>query len=101
VLTFTNALPDGLVVGDYVALAGQTPICQAPLELHDILAFRACVKHLTSRGDPKLAGMIEDLKAMRDDALSLLQPRVQGSAKVLINPNAPGWNRGFARRRWR
>jgi hypothetical protein len=99
VLTFTDDLPDDLAVGDWVALEGQTPICQAPVELHDVLVFKACYRHLKSRGDPKADGMKDELDEMRADALSLLAPRVQGSSHVLINPNAPGWNR--SRLRWR
>lgn len=99
VLTFTDALPADLAIGDWVALEGQTPICQAPLELHDVLAFKGCQAYLRARGDPKAAAMQTEIDEMRADALSLLAPRVQGSAHVFINPNAPGWNR--TRLRWR
>lgn len=99
VLTFADDLPEDLAVGDWVALEGQTPICQAPLELHDVLVFKACQAYLRARGDPKAAAMQTEIDELRADALSLLAPRVQGSAHVFINPNAPGWNR--TRLRWR
>lgn len=98
VLTFTNALPSELAVGDYVALAGETPICQAPLELHDVLVARTTYMWVKAKGDPKVSVAKEALDEVRALALSLIQPRVTSSAKPLINFNAPGWNR--TRRRW-
>jgi len=92
-LTFTAALPTDLAAGDYVALAGETPICQAPLELHDVLVARTAYAWLRAKGDPKAGDFKTVLDELRHDALSLISPRVQGSPKVLINFNAPGWNR--------
>ncbi len=92
-LTFTATLPADLAVGDYIALKGQTPICQAPVELQDVLVQRSLVKYLESQGDPKVAVAKASLDEMRNDALSLLSPRVEDSPKVLQNYDAPGWNR--------
>lgn len=98
VLTFTNALPADLAVGDYVALAGETPICQAPVELQDVLVWRTVFVYLRAMGDPKAEALKEDLKEMLDSALAILSPRAEGSPKVLINFNAPGWNRFWRNR---
>jgi len=100
VLTFATALPTSLAVGDFVALAGETPICQAPVELHDVLMQAALVSYLESQGDAQRAAVAEKKREqMRADALSLLSPRVQDSAEVLINYNAPGWVRRVFRGR--
>ncbi len=98
-LTFDDELPEDLVVGDYVALAGETPILNAPLELHDVLVMRACYKYLFSLGDQKASYAKAELDELRETALSLLQPRVKDSPQVLINYNAPGWNRARGRLR--
>jgi hypothetical protein len=99
VLTFASALPDDLAVGDYVALAGETPIVNVPAEMQDVLVLRAVYTYLLSIGDPK-AGAVKDLLAeARADALSLITPRKESADEVLINYNAPGWNR--FRRRYR
>lgn len=92
-LTFADALPSGLAVGDYVCLAGETPVCQAPLELHNVLVQRAVVKVLQAKGDPKADAAERDLEQMRVDALSLITPRIEGSPMVLVNHYAPGWSR--------
>lgn len=99
-MTFTAAdLPSGLEVGDFVALSGETPICQAPLELHDVLVQRALYKYLKSQGDPRAKEAKEDLDQARDDALALMCPRIEDQPVVLQNYDAPGWNRS-RRRHW-
>lgn len=99
VLTFAAAPPADLAVGDYVALAGETPICNAPLELHGVLVLRAVLVHLVARGDARAQGAADLLKQERDDALALIQPRAKDTAHVVQNFNAPGWSNGRIRRR--
>lgn len=103
VLTFAEALPEDLAIGDYVALKGQTPVCMAPLELHVVLAYRVNAVILQAKGDPKTAGAVEMLAAARDDAMSLLEPRKKDEPTIIQNPYAPGWRRGtrLGNRRWR
>lgn len=81
-----------------MALATETPICNAPLELQDVLVYRAVAVHLQSRGDPKWQAAKALLDEAKDNALSLIQPRSQDEAKALINYNAPGWQRVPVRR---
>lgn len=98
-LTFADDLPEDLAEGDYVALAGETPICQAPLELHDLLAQRVAYMWLKGKGDPRAPFEKEVLEDMENDALSLISPRVEGSPKPLLNFSAPGWRRFRSLRR--
>jgi hypothetical protein len=100
VLTFAEELPDELAVGDYIALPGQAPLCQAPRELHDVLTLRTAFALLDAVGDPKAAATERRLDRAEKDALQLLAPRVDGSPKVLINRNGPGWGRFFGKRRY-
>lgn len=99
VLTFTPAeLPSDLVVGDFVALAGQTPICNAPLEMQDLLVKRAVYVYLLGQGDPKAAAAKASMDESEQHAKALLSPRVEASEALLINRNGPGWNRWGRRR---
>lgn len=100
VLTFEDELPEDLAVGDYVALSGESPLCQAPKELHDVLALRTAFALLDAVGDPKAANTERRLQRAEGDALQLLAPRVDGQPKPLINRNAPGWGRFYGRRRF-
>lgn len=90
-----DELPDGLEVGDYVCRAGTTPVCQAPLELHPVLALRTAYRHLKSTGSPDASGLKDDLDVAERLAMGILKPRVEGQLPVIINTNGPGW------RRWR
>jgi hypothetical protein len=99
VLSFdAEELPEDLAVGDYVALEGQSPIVNVPVELQDVLVFRALYVYLLSQGDPKAQAVKSMVDEAKDDALALISPRKDGSEEALINYYAPGWNR--ARRRF-
>lgn len=100
VLTFTEELPEELAVGDYIALPGQAPLCQAPRELHDVLTLRTAFALLDAVGDPKAAATERRLQRAETDALSILAPRVDDQPKPIVNRNAPGYGRVFAKRRW-
>jgi hypothetical protein len=100
VLTFAEELPEDLAVGDYVALARQSPVCQAPRELHDVLGLRTAFALLDAVGDPKAVATERRLQRAEGDALALLAPRVDASPKRLINRDGPGWSRFFGKRRW-
>lgn len=109
---FTATLPTSLAVGDYVCIPGETPVCNAPWELHDVLVHKAAYSWLSERGDQRAAsvgnllwgagGNSDEPKpgSMQADALSLLTPRVETNSKPLINFNAPGWSRWNGRWRW-
>jgi hypothetical protein len=85
--TFTfSSLPTDLEVGDYICLAGETPIPQIPAELHTVLALRVTVTVLAS------LGFINEMKAVQkkleeaEEAVGhLISPRVDSNAKKIIN----------------
>lgn len=95
-LTFSTAT-SGLTAGDYVCLAGESPVPQIPVELHPLLAERVVVRALQALGDPKVELAIASAEQMRRGLERLLTPRSEGSARYAINFNAPGWGA----RRWR
>lgn len=91
--TFTAAdVPSGLAVGDYVCEAGESAVCQAPIELHDVLALRVAMAYSAGKND----GVVEKLRPLLAEAMAnaahLLNPRSTTEA-VGINPNSPGWSR--------
>ena len=102
VLTFANALPSGLAVGDYVCLAGETPIPQIQVELHPLLAQRVAYVGLMSLGHVQKARELKGvLDEMRADCKRILTPRDRGASRYIINRNGPGWGSWFNRARWR
>lgn len=96
VLTFADALPDGLAVGDYVCLSGESPIPQIPVSLHSLLAQRTAGVALEALG-----GKVGTAEAMTAPALkralTTLSPRVEQRPRYVINKHGPG----FGRRGWR
>ena len=80
VLTFSSALPTGTLapaVGDYVCLAGQSPVAQCPVELRALLATRAARRALKSVNEPSQAAMLDaDVEELTAVARALLAPRV-------------------------
>ena len=98
-LTFSAAdLPSGLVVGDYVCLAGESPVCQAPLELHPLLAQQAAFEYLDDKGDETAAQAERRRDRLEGDTKKLISERVE-EGKRLINHNGPGFGIGRSARR--
>lgn len=91
-LVFANSLPAGLAVGDYVTQPDVTPVCNAPWELHSLLAQHVAYVAQLMKGDPKAAVT----KQLRDDTardvLALLQPRPD-RVRSVVNRQAPGFSR--------
>lgn len=80
----TLANVSGLSVGDWVALSGESPVPQIPVEFFPYLAQLTAVKILEGIGDFEgmqvAASKLEDLKR---NALNLITPRTKGQAKKL------------------
>lgn len=100
VFTFAE-LPDGLAIGDYLALAGESPIVQLPVEFHPALAQRIIVRILEALGDSEGVNIARTkLTELQTNALKLITPRVVGEAKKVINPYGPLSGGGRWRRWW-
>lgn len=99
-VTIPAGLPDGLVEGDYLCVAGVTPVCQAPLELHPVLSLMTAYRWTKANGDPLASSLKTDVDEAVRQALDLLTPRIEAQPAVIINTNGPGfrrWGRGFRR----
>lgn len=85
-ITFTAALPDDLAVGDWVSLAGETPVVQCPVELHPWFAQLIANDYMKSKGDKEglEEGRIE-AKELLSNAVTLLTPRVEQAGKKVTN----------------
>lgn len=89
---FSATLPTNLAVGDYVCIPKETPVCQAPVELHSVLALRAAYVWSRAKNDP-IANVLEgDLKDAAAMAATLIEPRMEQEGPI-VNPYAPGFAR--------
>lgn len=89
-MTFAS-LPTGLAVGDWVALAAETPIPALPLELRPVLAQATAVRIGDSMQLPGLDSARKTLDEELKAASILLTPRVTGAPKKVVQRN--GWIR--------
>jgi hypothetical protein len=77
-LTFASLPPD-LTIGDYVCLAGQSPVPQIPAELHPLLAQAITVKVLQAIGDDGgMQAAMGLLARLERDARNLIAQRIDG-----------------------
>lgn len=94
VLTFSSALPDGLAVGDYVCVAGESPVPQVPVEIHPLLTQRTAWVALESLGFSTKAKVAENnCKQLLEQLKTLLSPGVEERQRKIVNRAGPGWRR--------
>jgi hypothetical protein len=88
-VTFAAAnLPSDLAVGDYIALANETPVVQLPDELSQVLAQCVICRLLEALGDFEgLNAAQKKLEQRKEASGQLLTPRVEGAVPVVFNAN--------------
>lgn len=85
-ITFDEALPSSLQDGDYLCLAGEAPVAQIPAEVWPLLVQGTAVKINEAQGySQKLSESKDAFKQMREDALTILTPRVEQQAPIIRN----------------
>lgn len=81
-----EGLPD-VVAGDYVCLAGQSPVPQCPVEVRGLLATRAARRALFSVNEGQQASMLDaQVDELTDVARNLLSPRVDAEPQEWGDP---------------
>lgn len=92
----TDAVPDDLVAGDYIALKQQTPVLQIPDEAVPLLEAWTGERILYAVGDFEgaqiLANRAEEIKR---NCLDVLSPRVEGEPTKIVNRNGLLRGKGF------
>jgi hypothetical protein len=92
-------IPAELEVGDFIALAEETPVPQVPLEAHPYLAALACFAMESGLSPSRAQAREKTLEKMERSLRTLLAARTQNSPRYVHNFAAPGWNRGRGRLR--
>lgn len=90
VLTFTNALPSGLAVGDWVSEANFSPIPQIPVECHRLLETLTAARMLQYSGDPSFQVFQAQAEQQKKDLNFILNPRIDGASRKMPIRN-PLW----------
>lgn len=91
-LTFST-IPAGLAVGMWVCPTLMSCIPQLPYECFPLLVQRGIIRVAESLGDQTGSQIAEKrYEEMRKDFTNLIEPRVQGGTKKIVNRNSPyGW----------
>ena len=94
VLTLSGISASLVEDGFWVADVDCSPYPNVPIEFHPMLQQDVIVTLWEGLGDKRLDGGRQKLMKMEGDLRRTMAPRTQGSARPIINPNAPGMRRG-------
>lgn len=83
VLTFTDALPSGLSIGDWVSENNFSPIPQVPVECHRLLETLTAARMLQYSGDPSFQVFQAQAEQQKKDLNFILNPRVDGTPRKI------------------
>lgn len=78
-----SSLPDGLEQGDWISLACESPVAMIPEELQPVLIQSALVSALSSKKDKALEFEMQVLMQNKQDAINLLEPRVENNSSKI------------------
>lgn len=92
-----SSLPDDLEEGDYICIAGKAPVPMVPDELHPVLIQSALCKTLSSKKDKSYADEMNTLTRVKEDAVNMLDPRVQNNSNKVRTGKLLGF---FSTRRY-
>ncbi len=81
-----SEIPDDLVVGDWIATTGESPVPQLTANLRPLLAQATICRILESQGDnANIAVADAKLKKMVKGMSALIQDRTEGNPKKIVN----------------
>lgn len=94
------SIPDDLIVGDYVCFPQETPYPNVPSEMHSILAQLVAISILEGLDDERAKQSAErQLSRMKTAIATIINDRVDGSNKKIVNRHAPLGQGSIRRRR--
>jgi hypothetical protein len=89
VITFTDTLPTGLQIGDYICLAGETVCPQLPADVIPILEQTTTCKVLEAQGDTEgLKNANVRLDKMEKALFNLIDNRIESPGKKINQQNS-------------
>lgn len=87
-IVMSSALSSRLVVGDWVSLAGQTPIVQIPVELQSLHVTKCAATILRAQGSKDSADRAErEVREMEKNVWPIYTNRIQDEGKKIVPRN--------------
>ena len=97
--TFTFAeVPSDLAVGDWITIATESPVPMVPEEMHSVLIQSALCKTLSSKKDKSYKDELETLQRVKEDAVNMLDPRVENNSNKVRTGKLLGYFSNSTRR---
>ncbi len=85
-VTFATSPTTEAAAGDYLALAGETPVVQLPVELHPVLVALGVARALEADGDREGANAAYERGLVRLQGMeALFTPRVEAKPRKAVN----------------
>lgn len=102
IITFlTTDLDNALMLGDYIAFAGECIIPNIPSDLHDLLAQRVVTRVLQALGDTQgLQNATQKLGDMQQNGMTLIDNRSEGQPMKINNINGSLRSAKLRKRGW-
>jgi hypothetical protein len=85
------AVPSGLTVGDWICIAGESPVPMLPEEMHPVLVQSALCKTLSSKKDKAYKDELETLVRVKEDAINMLDPRIENNSNKVRSGKLLGY----------
>lgn len=79
--------PTSIAVGDYLALEGESPIPQVPIECFDALCEATTARVLRAMGDPRWEEAEASYLRLMGDVTNISTPRVVGEPRRIVSSN--------------
>ena len=91
-ITFAS-LPDDIEVGDYIALAGETPVPNIPLDFYPLLEQRLAVKILEGLGDTqKSQAAQQKAQELETYLIATIVPRIEEEEPIIVQDIFDGFD---------
>lgn len=96
-IVMSSSLPSRLAVGDWISLAGETPIIQAPEAFSYLLSQRVANLCMQIKGDVEgAAAGFQYAAQMEENLMKSIQPRTQKGAKKMVSNNGMLRSSGYS-----
>ncbi len=102
-ITFDPAdIPDDLAAGDFIAMAGYSPVVNfVPNECYSLIESLTAKRVLTSQGDFEGAARLEeDISEETKNIKMILEPRIDGEPTIIINRYSLARGNKYRQRSW-
>ena len=91
-ITLTTAPDVDIEVGDWVSLAGTSPVANIPEDFYPLLEQRTVCKLLEALGDPKAQYSQQKADELEKYLIATIVPRIEEEEPLIVQHTFDGWS---------